>query len=76
MAKKEPKSEGKTVVIQGVKMQMKSIVQDKAGTDYYSTIDKANFSLLPDNRSICLFDVNSLEMKKFLKGFLTVKEDL
>lgn len=76
MAKKDPKSEGKSVTVNGVKMQMKTIIKDKAGTEYYSVHDKENFSLLPDNRSISLFDITSLEMKKFLKGFLTVKEAL
>lgn len=76
MAKKDPKSEGKSITVNGVKMQMKLIVVDRAGTQYYSIHDKEDFSILPDNRSISLFDITSLEMKKFLKGFLTVKEAL
>jgi hypothetical protein len=76
MSKKDPKTEGKIVKVNGTSMQMKSIVKDKAGTEYYSIISKEDFTVLPDNRSISLFDVNSLEMKKFLKGFLTVKEAL
>jgi hypothetical protein len=76
MPKKDPKTEGKTVNVNGVKMQMKSIIKDRAGTEYYSTYAKEDFKILPDDRSISLFDVNSLEMRKFLKGFLTVKESL
>jgi hypothetical protein len=76
MPKKDPKTEGKTVKVNGKSMQMKSIIKDKAGIEYYSTYNKEDFKVLPDDRSISLFDVNSLEMKKFLKGFLTVKDSL
>jgi hypothetical protein len=73
---KNPKTEGKTVKVNGISMQMKSIIKDKTGTEYYSVYDREDFKVLPDDRPISLFNVNSLEMKKFLKGFLTVKDSL
>ena len=76
MPKIDPKTVGRTVNVNGVKMLMKSIVLDKAGTKYYSTHDKEEFKVFPDSRPIVLFEINTLEMKKFVKSFLTVKENL
>ena len=70
------KTVGKTVNVNGVRMLMRSIVQDKAGTEYYSTHDKEEFKVFPDSRAIVLFEIKTLEMKKFVKSFLTVKENL
>ena len=76
MPKKDSKVTGKSINVNGNKMLMKSIVQDKAGTEYYSTHDKEDFKVFPDSRAIVLFEVNTLAMKKFVKNFLTVKEAL
>ena len=76
MPKKDSKTVGKTVNVNGVRMLMRSIVQDKAGIEYYSTHDKEDFKVFPDSRAIVLFEVKTLGMKKFVKSFLTIKENL
>jgi hypothetical protein len=61
---------------QGSKAKMKSIVLDKAGNEYYCMFNKDDFKLFPDMRPVEIYDLKTMEIRKFVKKFLVIKEDL
>lgn len=56
------------------KVDRKLIVQDIAGDLYFATFGKLEFDVYPDMRTVEVFNCTSLEAKKFIKKFLTIKE--
>lgn len=58
------------------KSDRKLIVQNAIGDLYFAKFGKNEFDMYPDMRAVEVVHCTSLEPKKFIKKFLTIKEVL
>lgn len=57
-----------------LKSERKLVVQDIAGELYFTKFGEKEFEMYPDMRAVEVVHCTSMEAKKFIKKFLTIKE--
>ena len=60
----------------GVVRKMKSIIKDNKGVEYFCLDTKDSFDLFPENRTVEIFEKDTLNSKKFRKEFLVYVKDI